>query len=101
MTVNKLPFFFPIIGLPMGDKIEILFTETFQRKFRKIKDKATRLKITKQIKKLAKDPFIGKPLKYGLKEYRSLRVSPFRIIYRVEKNKLIINDLGHHDEVYE
>lgn len=80
--------------------MEIIFSRDFRKEFKKIKEKKLRLRIIKQIKKLAKQPLSGKPLRYNLKKHRSLRVSPFRIIYRVEKDRLIINCFDHRKEVY-
>ena len=81
--------------------MEIIFSEGFRKDFKKIKDKTIRLKLIKQLKKLAKSPEVGKPLKYELKSHRSLRISPFRIIYRIEEDKLIINCFDHRRKVYE
>lgn len=80
--------------------MEILFSEEFRNEFKKIKDKSTRLKIIKQIKKVGNSPGAGKPLRYKLKNHRTLRVQPFRIIYRIEKDKIIINCFDHRKDVY-
>lgn len=80
--------------------MEIIFSEEFTNEFKKIKDKATRIKIIKHIKKLAELPESGKPLKYELKGHRSVRIPPFRIIYRLEKERIIINCFDHRKEVY-
>lgn len=80
--------------------MEIIFSEEFQKDFQKIKDKVTRLRIIKQLKKLEEIPEAGKPLRYELKNHRSLRIPPFRIIYRLEKDKIIINCFDHRKEVY-
>ena len=80
--------------------MEIIFSEEFKKEFRKIKDKTTRVRIIKQLKKLTEIPEAGKPLKYEWKNHRSLRVPPFRIIYRLENNKIIITCLDHRSEVY-
>ena len=81
--------------------MEIIFSNEFKKDFQKIKDKSTRIKIIKQLKKLELDPEVGKPLKYDLKNHRSLRVPPFRLIYRIEKDKIIINCFDHRSSVYE
>ncbi len=81
--------------------MEIIFSEEFKKEFKKIKDKTTRLKIIKQLKKLAELPEVGKPLKYDLKNHRSVRVAPYRIIYRIEQNKIIINCFDHRKDVYD
>ncbi len=80
--------------------MEIIFSIDFKKDFKKIKDKNTRLKIIKRIKKLSLNPEYGKPLKHKLKNYRSIRVSPYRIIYRIEKGKIIINCFDHRKDVY-
>lgn len=80
--------------------MEIIFSHDFKREFKKVTDKETRLKIIKQIKKLANNPDSGKPLKYALKNHRSLRIPPFRIIYRLDKNTLVINCFDHRKDVY-
>ncbi len=80
--------------------MQIIFSEEFKKEFKKIKDKSTRLKIIKHIKKLKQIPESGKPLKYGLRNHRSTRIPPFRIIYRIEDNKIIINCFDHRKAVY-
>ncbi len=80
--------------------MEIIFSNDFKKEFKKIKDKSFRIKIIKQIKKLSELPESGKPLKYELKNHRSLRIAPFRIIYRLEEEKIIINCFDHRKEVY-
>ncbi|MFT4283114.1 MAG: type II toxin-antitoxin system RelE family toxin [Candidatus Woesearchaeota archaeon] len=78
----------------------MIFSEDFKKDFKKIKDKETRLKIIKQIKKLSETPELGKPLKHALKNHRSLRIAPHRIIYRLEQEKIIINCFDHRKNVY-
>lgn len=55
-------------------------------------------------KKLTIDPVkFGKPLKYGLKGYRRLRVGDYRVIYRVDEQKVIviIVEIDHRKDIYE
>jgi len=80
--------------------MEIIFSEEFTKEFRKIKDKETRLRIIKQIRKLAEKPESGKPLRYELKDHRSVRVSPYRIIYRLDQNRIVVNCFDHRKDVY-
>jgi len=89
-----------IDDLLMHWKMEIIFSNEFKKEFKKIKDKTTRLKIIKQLKKLSKSPEVGKPLKYNLKNHRSIRIVPYRIIYRFDKKGLIINCFDHRKDVY-
>jgi len=80
--------------------MEIIFSEEFRKDFKKIKEKTTRLRIINQLKKLAEIPAAGKPLTYNWKNHRSLRIPPFRIIYRLEQDKIIINCFDHRKDVY-
>ncbi len=81
--------------------MEIIFSDDFKKEFQKVKDKATRIKIIKQLQKLGEIPEAGKPLKYEWKNHRSLRVPPYRIIYRLEDDKIIINCFDHRKDVYD
>lgn len=80
--------------------MQIIFSEEFKKEFKKIKDKSTRIKIINHLKKLVALPESGKPLQYNLKGHRSIRIPPFRITYRLEKDKIIINCFDHRKDVY-
>lgn len=80
--------------------MEIIFSDEFRKEFKKIKDKTTRLKLINHIKKLKFLPESGKPLSYKLKGHRSIRINPFRIIYRIEGDRIIINCFDHRKNVY-
>lgn len=81
--------------------MEIEFSNEFKKIYEKIKDKNLRNKIIKQILKLKQSPLSGKPLKNDFKNHRTIRVSPFRIIYKIEKNKLLFVTFEHRGKVYE
>ena len=52
-------------------------------------------------KRLIKNPFhFGKPLRYSLKGCRRLRVGSYRIIFKVEANKILVVKIGHRKEIY-
>ena len=54
--------------------------------------------------RLTVDPIgFGKPLRYSLKGHRRLRVSDYRIIYRIEPqtNTAIVIAIKHRKDVYE
>jgi len=80
--------------------MQIIFSEEFKKDFKKIKDKSTRIRIINHLKKLGQIPESGKPLQYNLKGHRSIRIPPFRIIYRIEQDKIIINCFDHRKDVY-
>ena len=47
------------------------------------------------------DPIsFGKPLRYTLKGYRRIRVSDYRIVYRIEERKVLITVIQHRKDVY-
>ena len=51
--------------------------------------------------RLLKEPLkYGQPLKRSLRGYRKLRVGDYRIIFRVDKNAVIVLKIGHRKEVY-
>ncbi len=51
---------------------------------------------------IRKEPEVGKPLRFELKGLRSYRIGSYRIIYRVDRGRLLITiiDLGHRREIY-
>ncbi|MBI1954119.1 MAG: type II toxin-antitoxin system RelE/ParE family toxin [Proteobacteria bacterium] len=52
--------------------------------------------------RLMVDPVgFGKPLRYSLKGHRRLRVSDYRIVYRLNVNTVIIVAIKHRKDVYE
>jgi len=53
-------------------------------------------------KRLLKEPLkYGEPLKRSLQGYRKLRVGDYRVIYKMEKDNIIILKIGHRKEVYD
>lgn len=43
---------------------------------------------------------VGEPLRQSLKGHRKLRVGDYRVIYRVQADKIIVLKIGHRKEVY-
>ena len=62
-------------------------------------DKTLLEKLKKQIKKIIENPHAGKPLKYKRNE-RTTYVKPFRLIYSIVKNELILLKFEHRKNVY-
>lgn len=51
--------------------------------------------------KLTSHPDVfGKPLQQSLRHYRRLRVGDYRVIFRIEGNKVMIFIIGHRSSVY-
>ena len=72
------------------------------RKQIKILSKEIKIKILKTIEKLKNDPYAGKKLKGEFEGLRSLKVWPYRIIYRFlpQEKLLFINLVQHRQRVY-
>lgn len=72
-----------------------------KKKFQKL-PKPWQIKIGRAINLLAIDPFIGKKLHGDYKGAYSLRAWPYRIIYRIDKGRIIVEvlDLGHRKDIY-
>lgn len=43
----------------------------------------------------------GKPLRFSLKGHRSLRVGEYRVIFRIQKQSVIILIIAHRSTVYQ
>jgi len=53
-------------------------------------------------RKLTNDPTsFGKPLRHALRNYYSLRVGEYRVIYIVHKDDVLIVLVGHRKDVYD
>ncbi|MCK4265213.1 type II toxin-antitoxin system RelE/ParE family toxin [Candidatus Babeliales bacterium] len=68
-------------------------------------NKKIKLMIKRAIEKqLMLDPIgFGKPLRYSLKGHRRLRVSNYRVVYRINANSnvILIVAIKHRKEIYE
>lgn len=80
--------------------VKLLFDETFEKTFRKIKDRALKEKLIKQFAKIAQNPEVGKPMKHARKDTREVYVPPYRLSYAYLKNEdtVVFLDLYHKDE---
>jgi len=79
--------------------VEIRFDKKFAIIFSKI-DNFMKERIAKQVKKIAENPEIGKPMRNVRKGTRELYISPFRLSYEYRKtgNVVYILDLYHKKE---
>ena len=78
--------------------VRIVPSKEFVKDIKKI-DSFMRDKLEKQIKKIIENPSVGKPLRYARGE-RTLYVKPFRIIYALRGNDLILLKFEHRKSVY-
>lgn len=80
---------------------EIVYTEKFERDVKKVRDNLLKEKLEKQIRKIAENPDFGKALRYGLKGEWTIRVAPYRLIYAVQGERLVLLRFEHRKNVYE
>lgn len=75
---------------------------TIARKQLKKLPRYKQIKALRKIEKLKDDPYTGKKLKGEFEGLRSLKVWPYRIIYRylVQDKLLFINIIQHRQGVY-
>jgi mRNA-degrading endonuclease RelE of RelBE toxin-antitoxin system len=66
----------------------------------KKKDIQTYDRVVKQVEKIIKEPSIGKPLRYSLKNRRRVHVGHFVLVYEFYNNELRFLDFDHHDKIY-
>jgi addiction module RelE/StbE family toxin len=79
----------------------IIYTSKFEHEVKKVKDKKIKEILKKNIKKIIEDPEIGKPLRYALKGERTIRIAPFRLIYAINGDSIILLRFEHRSEVYD
>jgi mRNA interferase RelE/StbE len=82
-------------------KYKIVFAPTAEKQLFKL-PQPTRVRLAHAISKLVLDPYLGKPLKGELREYRSYRVGDYRVIYFIRNRKIQIEIIRvvHRREVY-
>ena len=75
------------------------FGSSFEKTFKKIKNKSLKDKLKKQIGKVIKSPEMGKPMRYSRRGTRELYMAPYRLsyLYLEKENKIIFLDLYHKD----
>lgn len=78
----------------------VVTTEEYEKDIKHIKDNKTKERIKKQIRKVIENPESGKPLIHDLKGERSVHIQPFRLIYTIDGDKIILLRFEHRKEVY-
>jgi len=75
------------------------FTSRFLKDTRQLKG-TRKEELEKMVKKVIEKPEIGKPLRYSYRNCRSVRIGKFRIIYKLERDKIIFITFEHRGRVY-
>lgn len=69
--------------------MQLALSKNAEREYKKI-PKRDQAKIKKKLASIEKDPYSGKKLGGELMSYYSVRAWPYRIIYKIDKEKKII-----------
>ncbi len=78
--------------------VRIIPSKAFIKDIKRLGDFSLK-KIEKQIMKILENPEVGKPLKYKKSE-RSLYIKPFRLVYSLRGEELILLKFDHRKKVY-
>ncbi len=72
--------------------------DAFQRC--KAKDQSLFQRLESQINKILRNPELGKPLRYTLKNRRRFHIGSFVLVYEFHQGELRFIDFDHHDKIY-
>lgn len=86
----------------MSKSYKLVLTPQAHRMFKKMPGEVQRLCI-KAFDRIKLNPLLGKSLLYNLMGYYSFRTTSYRIIYKIEEDRIVITvaALGHRREMYE
>ncbi|MFH1712867.1 MAG: type II toxin-antitoxin system RelE/ParE family toxin [Candidatus Jacksonbacteria bacterium] len=70
-------------------RYQVVLKKAAQKNLARI-DQRYKPRISFVLLELSNNPYLGKKLKGELRDFYSLRVWPYRIIYQIIKNKLIV-----------
>ena len=59
-----------------------------------------KIKFAREEKLTIPPDFFGKPLRRSLKGYRKLRVGDYRVVFRIDKNKIYVLAIMHRSIIY-
>lgn len=84
------------------DIVRIVYSSEVEDALKKLKkgNKDIFDRIENQITKILREPNIGKPLRYTLRNRRRVHVGSFVLIYEFYQGELRFIDFDHHDRIY-
>ncbi|KKR79622.1 MAG: hypothetical protein UU24_C0005G0040 [Candidatus Nomurabacteria bacterium GW2011_GWA2_40_9] len=88
--------------MEINQKINFVFSIEFKKILEKMarKDKSGLKKIEDQVYKIISNPFVGKPLRNVIKNYRRVHIGSFVLVYKIENEEITFADYDHHDRIY-
>lgn len=80
--------------------VKVKWDSKFKKKFDKLSNNQLKIRIHNLVKKIIRNPEIGKPMRYSRKHTREVYVGSHRLMYRyfLEKDIIQICDIYHKDE---
>lgn len=84
------------------DILNIVYSSEAEDAFRrcKAKDQSLFQRLENQVNKILRDPGLGKPLRYTLKNRRRIHIGSFVLVYEFHHGELRFIDFDHHDKIY-
>lgn len=79
--------------------VDVIVSSNFEKQIKHL-DFQLKDRLKKLILKVVNNPLIGKPLKYGLKGERSLRLPPFRVVYSYVSGVVYLLKFDHRKDIY-
>jgi mRNA interferase RelE/StbE len=79
---------------------KVVVTKKFERNVKSLKDRSLSERVKKVIEKVIEDPWRGKPLRFDLRGERSIHIRPYRLIYAIENDTLVLLRFLHRKKVY-
>ena len=85
-----------------GFNYKVTFAPGFESILKKLKSKKPDLfrDLHKYIKKITREPTLGKPLRNILRNYRRVQVGSFVLIYEILGSVVRLHDFDHHNRIY-
>lgn len=80
--------------------VRITFSESFEKDVKRIKDSLAKEKIKKRIAKIMEYPHLGKPLRYDLKGELTVYIKPYRLVYALKHDEIVLLRFRHRAKVY-
>jgi len=84
------------------DIVRIIYSREVEDTLKKLKKRNKDVfdRIENQIIKILREPNIGKPLRYTLRNRRRVHIGSFVLIYEFHQGELRFIDFDHHDRIY-
>jgi mRNA-degrading endonuclease RelE of RelBE toxin-antitoxin system len=83
-------------------KYTLVIPDEFETILKKLKRSKPSLlqDLQKAIRKVSRDPLLGKPLRNVLRMHRRVHIGAFVLMYEIKGDEIRLLDFDHHDKVY-